>query len=225
MPLSLIRGIALSLLALLSVGARAESITYLGQTVRFEIPAGFCSVTKAGGAVMVGFEEQRRLMASHVILMEMLAPCAEIARANAGNEVYFSTWLQLQVLAPNGQARKIDVPRKQFVSTIGKSAEKLDPSAINKKIDDRLKEMKSDMSFDRSKMQVIGADDDALYVSNRAQVRREGMVPVDIFGITGMTVANKLPINVTSYQSLDKVPDLGVAPKNMRLLLASVLKN
>lgn len=225
MSFPLIRSLALSFLVLCSVGASAQSFSLLGETVRYEVPAGYCPVTKAGGAVLEAMEEQRRIMATHVNLMEVLALCAEIARANAGNEVTFSTWMQLQVLTPKGQARKIEVPRTQFVRSLGKSATRLDTGAIHKRIEERLKEMKSDTSFDRIKTEVLGADDDAVYVTNRSVARRDGSGPVEIFGITAMTVASKLPINVVSYQTMSKVADTSVAQKNMKLLLSSVLKN
>jgi hypothetical protein len=225
MSFPLIRALALSSLVLCSVGARAQSFSFLGETVRFVIPAGYCQVTKAGGAALEALEEQRRLMSTHVNLMETLAPCAEIARANAGEDVIYSTWMQLQVLAPRGQARKIEVTRSQFVRSLSKSATGLDSGSISKRIDDRLREMKSDLSFDRMKMEVVGADDDALYVMNRSVVRRDGSAPVEIFGMTAMTAASKLPINVVSYQTVAKVSDLTVAKKNMNLLLNSVLKN
>lgn len=215
---------ALALLVL-SDAAGAQSFSFLGRTVHYEIPSGFCSVSKVGGLMAAELESQRRMLQPNVKLVEVLAPCGELAQANKGELAYFSTWMQLQVLTPKGREQTVDASRSQFVRSASGSMKTLDTASVIRQLEDRIKQVSPDKSFEGTKVDVAGADDDALYLITRTLMRREDVPAYEVLGVTAVTLANRVPMNVASYQALSKVPDRSVASKNMRWLLSSVLKN
>lgn len=189
------------------------------------MPPGYCSLSKGGPAGREVFEKQSESFTRDVKLVEALVPCAELSQLSAGKVVFFSTWMQLQVLTPNGQDRVIDMPRAQVVRAVGKQAERRDMDSLFKIIDKRLKETDPDVVVSDREVQIVGADDNALYMTMQQSMSGADFGPQPVYGVIGMTLANRLLVNVASYQNLKLAGDRTLASRNMRRLLESVLKN
>jgi hypothetical protein len=210
---------------ILGAPARAESFTLLGEAVHYEVPKGFCALSKYSDQTRLFFEDQRRLTAASSELIDILAPCAELERAELSEKGEFTKWLQLSVLKQHGAVRKIPLARTQFLDAMAKVSGVLDAKAAKKVIDERLATVKPTRKVSGFAPAPAGRDDEAVYLVTSVVSEEAGRKPKEVRAASAITLVRGLPMNITAYQDVKMLPDLSIAPQLLRPLLDSVLKN
>lgn len=199
--------------------ARAETIDVLGQKLSFSNPSGYCTLGNTQSERDLMNISQRAVGAGSRIVHAAIR-CTEIEEYKRGERDVLDHWLQIQLIGPKGDFKRIEIGRETFLLGASKASPRLDTSEINRRINSTL--TGSDLSL--SKMQVIpiGRDGNAVYFSSRMTLN-VGNVSRPVTGLSGVTLVNSLPLTINVYEGTGMATSREKLRSTLHQLLLSVL--
>jgi hypothetical protein len=173
--------------------AATESVQVLGQRLSFSNPTGYCTPGRSPRELEL-VSMARRSLPEVVRLVHVAVRCSELDEFRRGERDLLDHWLQIQLISVHGKFQRLEAPREAFLSALAKTAPRLDPAQINR----RLKDSSVDLSSVR--LNPIGRDGNAVYFSLQA-IMKVGEVARETSGISGLTLLNALPLAINVYEA------------------------
>jgi hypothetical protein len=171
-----------SLIALFYCLAHAETVSVAGVSLVVEPPPGYCALG-TNSADRALFLKQRELVRPTAEVVQVSVPCEQLQAMNAGKIRTYSRWAQVQIVNPGSGIRVLDISRSELIATITKAVGRkpFDISKINLRLREKLS--KEDMSMSASKMEIVGSDERAAYMSMFGNLHsEEGSSAIVAFG-------------------------------------------
>ncbi|WP_112187952.1 hypothetical protein [Methylibium petroleiphilum] len=189
--------LAITALSLISFGANAETVTYLGRSINLDPPPGFCQLNSSPEERAL-FEYQRRNTEPAGELAQFAVPCTELADVRALKADRFTRWVQVLVLKRKGQLLPVSAPRTQFVRGLaGHFADTpLDVERLSRRANKHLAQTNTavtDFSYEP-----LGTTQDAFFTRMK-MMAQVGTVTSPVSAIAATTVVNQLPIGVYAF--------------------------
>jgi len=200
--------------------AAAESVTVLGQKIVFSNPRGYCTPGKsAREAALVDLA--RRSLGEGSRLVHVAVRCAELEDFRDGWRDMLDHWLQIQLIGPKGDFRRVDMERESFLGGMSKSMPRVGSAA---ELDRLLNESfgTGDVKLSEVKVEPIGRDGNAVYFSLRMNMA-VGEVSRPVTGISGITLLNSLPLSVNVYEATGSPQSRAQLQSVQREILNSLL--
>lgn len=179
-----------------STQIRAETINVLGQQISFSNPSSYCTL---GNSV-----RERELMAmsarsvgTSARLVHAAVRCSELKDYRAGRRDTLDHWLQIQLLGPKGDFKRLEMNREAFLASISKSTPRVDTAEINRRLRGALEN--PDLSMSDMRVEQLGRDGNAVYFSARMNLSI-GDSTRPVTGLSGITLLNSLPLTVNVYE-------------------------
>jgi hypothetical protein len=173
-----------------------ETINVLGQQISFSNPSGYCTPGNS--------ERERELMAmsarsvgASARLVHAAVQCAELKDYRAGRRDTLDHWLQIQLIGPKGDFKRLEMNREAFLASIAKSTPRVDAVEINRRLRGALEN--PDLSMSDMKVEQLGRDGNAAYFSARMSLSI-GDSTRPVTGLSGITLLNSLPLTVNVYE-------------------------
>ena len=199
--------------------ARGDMIDVLGQRLSFSNPSGYCTLGNT--------QRERDLMAmsqsavgpgSRIVHAAIRCPELEAFRRGARDEL--DHWLQIQLIGPKGDFKRMEMGREAFLVGVAKASPRLDTAEINR----RIKAALADTELSISKMQVtsLGRDGNAVYFSSRMNLN-VGTSSRQVTGLSGITLVNSLPLTINVYEGTGTSTSRERLQPTLLQLLTSVL--
>jgi hypothetical protein len=199
--------------------AHAETIDVLGQKVNFRNPAGYCSMGKSPRErELVALSE--RAVGEGARLVHIAVRCTELAAFNKGSRNDFQHWVQIQLLGPKGNLRRLNSTREAFLSSMAKSTARLDMVEMRRRIAETYTDL--DMNVSGAQVQQVGRDGNAVYLSLRMSFTAGGST-VPVTGLAGVTLINSLPLSSIVYESTASASSRDRLQPTLQELLTSLL--
>ena len=179
-----------------STQIRPETINVLGQQISFSNPSGYCTPGNS--------ERERELMAmsarsvgAGARLVHAAVRCSELKDYRAGRRDTLDHWLQIQLIGPKGDFKRLEMNREAFLASIAKSTPRVDAAEINRRLRGALEN--PDLSMSDMKVEQLGRDGNAVYFSARMNLSI-GDSTRPVTGLSGITLLNSLPLTVNVYE-------------------------
>lgn len=179
-----------------STQIRAETINVLGQQISFSNPSGYCTPGNS--------ERERELMAmsarsvgANARLVHAAVRCSELKDYTAGRRDTLDHWLQIQLIGPKGDFKRLEMNREAFLASIAKSTPRVDAAEINRRLRGALEN--PDLSMSDMKVEQLGRDGNAVYFSARMNLSL-GDSTRPVTGLSSITLLNSLPLTVNVYE-------------------------
>lgn len=179
-----------------SAQIRAETINVLGQQISFSNPAGYCTPGNS--------ERERELMAmsarsvgTSARLVHAAVRCSELKDYKAGRRDTLDHWLQIQLIGPKGDFKRLDMGREAFLAGVAKSTPRVDAAEINRRLTGALEN--PDLSMSEMKVEPLGRDGNAVYFTARMNLNI-GDSTRPVTGLSAITLLNSLPLTVNIYE-------------------------
>ena len=173
-----------------------ETINVLGQQISFSNPSGYCTPGNS--------ERERELMAmstrsvgAGARLVHAAVRCSELKDYRAGRRDTLDHWLQIQLIGPKGDFKRLETNREAFLASIAKSTPRVDAAEINRRLRGALEN--PDLSMSNMKVEQLGRDGNAVYFSARMNLNI-GDSTRPVTGLSGITLLNSLPLTVNIYE-------------------------
>lgn len=175
---------------------RAETINVLGQQISFSNPSGYCTPGNS--------ERERELMAmsarsvgAGARLVHAAVRCSELKDYRDGRRDTLDHWLQIQLIGPKGDFKRLEMNREAFLASIAKSSPRVDAAEINRRLRGAFEN--PDLSMSDMKVEQLGRDGNAVYFSARMNLS-VGDSTRPVTGLSGITLLNSLPLTVNVYE-------------------------
>lgn len=175
---------------------RTETINVLGQQISFSNPSGYCTPGAS--------ERERELMAmsarsvgTSARLVHAAVRCSELKDYRAGRRDTLDHWLQIQLIGPKGDFKRLEMGRESFLAGVAKSSPRVDAAEINRRLRGALEN--PDLSMSEMKVEPLGRDGNAVYFSARMNLNI-GDSTRPVTGLSGITLLNSLPLTVNIYE-------------------------
>ena len=199
--------------------ADTESVNVLGQQVVFSNPTGYC--TPGASTREVGLMElARRSLGEGSRLVHAAVRCSELEEYRQERRDMLDHWLQIQLIGPKGNFRRIEMPREAFLSDISKSSPQVNATELNQRL--KASFTNGDISMSDMKFEPIGRDGNAVYFSMQMQMIF-GETSRPVTGISGITLLNSLPLSVNVYEGSGSQQSRGQLQAVHQELLNSLL--
>lgn len=173
-----------------------ETINVLGQQISFSNPSGYCTPGNS--------ERERELMAmstrsvgAGARLVHAAVRCSELKDYRSGRRDTLDHWLQIQLIGPKGDFKRLEMNREAFLASIAKSTPRVDAAEINRRLRGALEN--PDLSMSDMKVEQLGRDGNAVYFSARMNLSI-GDSTRPVTGLSGITLLNSLPLTVNIYE-------------------------
>lgn len=173
-----------------------ETINVLGQQISFSNPIGYCTPGNS--------ERERELMTmsarsvgTSARLVHAAVRCSELKDYRAGRRDTLDHWLQIQLIGPKGDFKRLEMGRESFLAGVAKSSPRVDASEINRRLRGALEN--PDLSMSEMKVEPLGRDGNAVYFSVRMNLNI-GDSTRPVTGLSGITLLNSLPLTVNIYE-------------------------
>jgi hypothetical protein len=182
----------------------AEAISVAGVTLNIEPPSGYCALDERSGD-RAFFLTQRELLRPKNELIQASVPCDQLKAVVAGKLESYSRWAQVQVINVGPKLHSLSISRSDFIKGVAKSMQRrpIDVAVINRQMTEKL--TGKGLSVTASKIEVVGSDDNAAYVSMSGRLESSGVSSVIVmFG--SMTLVKQLPVGVYGYEKQGAPP-------------------
>jgi hypothetical protein len=199
--------------------AWGDTIDVLGQRLSFGNPSGYCTLGNTQRERDLLNVSQRAVRPdSRIVHAAVLCPELEAFKRGARDEL--DHWLQIQLIGPKGNFKRMEVGRETFLSAVAEASPKLDTAEINR----RIKSAVADTDVSMTKMQVapLGRDGNAVYFSLRMNLTT-GSRSRPVTGLSGITLVNSLPLTINVYEGTGTATDREQLQTTLQRLLLSVL--
>jgi hypothetical protein len=199
--------------------AQGEAIDVLGQKIRFGNPAGYCTPGNT--------QRERDLMAiaqrsvgpgSRIVHAAIRCPELEAFRSGARDEL--DHWLQIQLIGPKGEFKRMEMGREAFLVGIAKTSPSFNLSEITRRINTALAD--TTLSLSKTQVALLGRDGNAVYFSSRMNLKvGNSSRPVTV--LSAITLVNALPLTINVYEATGKETSREKLQPTLQQLLMSVL--
>lgn len=176
--------------------AATESVYVLGQQVMFSNPNGYCTPGTSERELKL-MELARRSLGKGSRLVHTAVRCSELEEYRKGQRELLDHWLQIQLIGPKGDFRRIEMQRELFLSGLSNSSPRVNPEEINQRL--RASLDNRDVTLSQMQFESIGRDGNAVYYSMRMNMSAAGSSRL-ITGIGAITLLNTLPLLVNVYE-------------------------
>lgn len=176
--------------------APTETVEVLGQRISFTNPTGYCTPGKSAREVEL-LDIARRSLGDSVRLVHAAVLCSELEDYRAGRRDMLDHWLQIQLLGPKGDFKRIEMAREAFLAGIAKSSPRVNSAEIDRRLQASFEN--SGLSISQTQMEPLGRDGNAVYFSMRMSMS-VGDSSRPITGISGITLLNSLPLTINVYE-------------------------
>lgn len=196
-----------------------ETVEVLGQQVRFSNPPGYCTLGKSSRELSL-LQRQRLALGNSTRLEHSAAPCSELQAFVNGRREYLDHWLQIQLIGPNGNFRRLEMSREEFLTKVSQATPRIDHAEIERRMQHAFES--SDVSLSQPQIEPLGRDGNAIYFHLRMMMTT-GSVRRSVSGISATTLLNSLPLAINAYEATG-LPESRDAMKGLhRQLLTSLL--
>ncbi len=198
---------------------QAQTIEVLGQRITFTNPSGYCT---PGESVR---ERDLMTMSKSSVgpgarLVHAAILCSELDAFRAGRRETLDHWLQIQLIGPKGDFKRLEVGREAFLSSVSKASPRLDAAKINRQIQTALEN--PDVSLSNMQVAQLGRDGNAVYMSTRMSLN-VGDSNRLVTGLGGITLLNSLPLSVIVYEATGQAKSREQLQPTLQHLLTSLL--
>jgi hypothetical protein len=176
--------------------AARESVFVLGQQVVFSNPSGYCTPGKTAREVEL-MDLATRSLGEGSRLVHAAVLCSELEDYRKRRREILDHWLQIQLIGPKGNFKRIEMSREAFLSGLTKSSPRVNPTELNRRLKASFEN--SDISLFDIKLDPVGRDGNAVYFSIRMNMSI-GETSRPISGISGITLLNSLPLSINVYE-------------------------
>lgn len=202
-----------------AVSSRAETINVLGQPLTFSNPAGYCTLGDSPRERQV-WETTQRAVAPGARIVHAAVACTELGAFKSGSRDEFDHWLQIQLLGPKGQFKRLEVGREAFLSSVAAAKPRIDPSEIERRLRASFADQNVDVAGTR--IDTLGRDGNAVYFTMRADMSLGGRAR-PIHGLGAVTLLNSLPVSVVVYEGTGIPSSRTLLRPTLQELLKSLL--
>jgi hypothetical protein len=199
--------------------AGAETIEILGQQINLTNPSGYCTLSSS--------PRERELMATSqrsigpgARLVHAAIRCAELEDFRAGRRETLDHWLQVQLIGPKGDFKRVEMGREAFLVGVAKASPRLDAVEINRRI--KAAVGSSDLSLSKMEVTSVGRDGNAVYFASRMNLN-VGKSTRPVTSLSGITLLNSLPLSVVVYEGTGQDKSREGLQPTLRQLLNSML--
>lgn len=179
-----------------STQIRAETINVLGQQISFLNPSGYCTPGNS--------ERERELMTmsarsvgAGARLVHAAVRCSELKDYRSGRRETLDHWLQIQLIGPKGDFKRLEIGREVFLAGVAKSTPRVDAAEINRRLRGALEN--PDLTMSEIKVEPLGRDGNAVYFTTRMNLNI-GDSTRPVTGLSAITLLNSLPLTVNIYE-------------------------
>jgi len=174
-----------------------QKFDVIGQQISFTNPIGYCTPGESSREKEL-LASARQMLPSSARLVLASVKCDELDSYRTGRRETLDHWLQIQLIGPKGEFKRLETSREAFLSGLAKSTTKLDTADLKKNINSKLKDFDIDMS--NVKVHQIGRDGNAYYMTTRSTLQYGEKSKV-VTGLGGVTLINALPLGIWIYES------------------------
>lgn len=210
-------GIAV-LLCLSSGLAEAETFEVLGQRISFTNPAGYCTPGNSARERDLMAMSQRSV-GPGARLVHAAVRCSELEAFRVGRREALDHWLQIQLIGPKGDFKRLEMGREAFLVGLAKTSPRLDAAEINRRIQAALEN--PDLSLSKMRVTPLGRDGNAVYFSSRMSLNI-GESSRAVIGLSGITLLNSLPLTVIVYEATGQAKSREQLQPTLQQLLVSL---
>lgn len=199
--------------------ARGDTIDVLGQKLSFSNPSGYCTLGNTQRERDLMAMSQRAVGPGSRIVHAAIR-CPELEAFKRGTRDELDHWLQIQLIGPKGDFKRIEVGREAFLVGVAKASPRLDTSEINRRIKAALAD--TDLSLSKMEVASLGRDGNAVYFSSRMNLN-VGNSSRPVTGLSGITLVNSLPLTINVYEGTGTATSREKLQQTLQQLLVSVL--
>lgn len=199
--------------------ATKEKIEILGQQVSFTNPSGYCTLGSSQRERDLMAMSQRAVGPS-ARLVHAAIRCSELEAFRAGRRETLDHWLQIQLIGPKGDFKRLEMGREAFLVGLAKnSSPRLDAAEISRRLQAALEN--PDLSFSEMQVTPLGRDGNAVYFSIRMNLK-VGESSRPMTGLSGFTLLNSLPLTVNVYEATGQAKSREQLQRTLQQLLMSL---
>jgi len=173
------------------------TLQVLGQQLVFTNPAGYCSPGQSTREKDL-VEGAKQFLDSGVRLIHTAARCEELDAYREGRRDALDHWMQIQMIGPKGDFKRIEMSREAFLNGISKSSPQIEFNEIMKKSQSVYQQF--DVNLSNASLTPIGRDGNAFYMSIQMTLGHDN-VKTRVSGLGAMTLVNAVPLNILFYEA------------------------
>jgi len=173
------------------------TLQVLGQQLVFTNPIGYCSPGQSKREKDL-VEGAKQFLDLGVKLIHSAARCEELDAYREGRRDALDHWMQIQMIGPKGDFKRIEMSREAFLNGISKSSPQIEFNEIMKK--SRSLYQQFDVNLSNASLTPIGRDGNAFYVSIQMTLGQDN-VKTRVTGLGAMTLVNAVPLNILFYEA------------------------
>jgi hypothetical protein len=199
--------------------AWSDTIDVLGQKLTFSNPSGYCTLggTQRERALL---NVSQRAVGSGSRIVHAAVRCPELEAFKRGTIDELDHWLQIQLIGPKGDFKRMEMGRETFLEAVAKGSPRLDSTEIIRRINSALAD--TDVSMTKIQVAPLGRDGNAVYFSSRMNLS-SGSSSRLVTGLSGITLVNSLPLTINVYEGTGTATGREKLQPTLQQLLLSVL--
>lgn len=201
--------------------AAASSFSILGETLQFDPPSGYCVSANSTPAEKELLVTTQQVLRGTSRVVAWMAPCTELQEFKSGAREYLDHWLQIQVLTPRGELKRVQASREQMLASLSNSAVTMDPATIERRSRLRLAEIGGKLHVGGAEF--LGRDGNAVYLAISARLASTSGSERFIRGVGSITLINTVPLGVYSYEATRRPASIDAARTAMNSVLRTLL--
>ena len=173
------------------------TLQVLDQLLIFTNPVGYCSPGQSKREKDL-VEGAKQFLDSGVRLIHTAARCEELDAYREGRRDSVDHWMQIQMIGPKGDFKRLEMSRETFLNGISKSSPQIEFNEIIKKSQSQYQ--KFDVNLSNASLTPIGRDGNAFYVSIQLTLGQDN-AKKRVTGLGAMTLVNSVPLNILIYEA------------------------
>lgn len=198
--------------------AEAEMVEILGQQISLTNPSGYCTLGNSSRERNLMAVSQRSI-GPGARLVHAAIRCSELEAFRGGRRETLDHWLQIQLIGPKGNFKRLEMGREAFLVGLAKTSLRLDAAEITRRIQAAFEN--PDLSVSEMKVTPLGRDGNAVYFSSRMNLNM-GESRRPITGLSGITLLNSLPLTVIVYEATGSAKSREQLQPTLQELLVSL---
>lgn len=199
--------------------AWSDTIDVLGQKLTFSNPSGYWTL---------GYTQRerdllnlsQRAVGPGSRIVHAAVRCPELEAFKRGTRDELDHWLQIQLIGPKGDFKRMGMGRETFLEAVAKGSPRLDSTEIIRRINSAL--ASTDVSITKIQVAPLGRDGNAVYFSSRMNLS-SGSSSRLVTGLSGITLVNSLPLTINVYEGTGTATGREKLQPTLQQLLLSVL--
>lgn len=165
-------------------------------------------------------DQARRSLREDARLVHAAFLCSELNDYRKGRREKLDHWLQIQLLGPKGNFRRIEMQREAFLAGFSKASPRLDTVELNQRL--KAASGGSNIEVTDMKIEAIGRDGNAVYFYMQTNMI-VGNTSLPVTAMNAVTLLNSLPLSINVYEASGSARSREQLPLVLRELLNSLL--